>query len=42
MKPFPYVATDHGIGKLQILDHAPEFSLVVLGDFATEDHGDLG
>src|SRR6476660_7079210 len=35
------VATNHRVGKLQILNHGLKFSLVVLGDFAAEDHGDL-
>ena len=35
------VATNHGVGKLQILNDGLKFSLVVLGDLATEDHGDL-
>ena len=35
------VATNHRVGKLQILNHGLKFSLVVLGDFAAEDHGDF-
>ena len=35
------VATNHRVGKLQILNHGLKFSLVVLGNFSAEDHGDL-
>ncbi len=35
------VTTDHWVRKLQILDDGLKLSLVLLGDLATKDHGDL-
>jgi hypothetical protein len=35
------VATNHGVGQLQILDNGLKLSLILLSDLATEDHGDL-
>ena len=35
------MTTDHWVRKLQILDDGLKLSLVLLGDLATEDHGDL-
>ena len=35
------VTTDHWVWKLQILDDSLKLSFVLLGDLATEDHGDL-
>jgi hypothetical protein len=35
------MTTDHWVRKLQILPDGLQLSLVLLGDLATEDHGDL-
>jgi hypothetical protein len=40
-KALSIMTTDHWVWKLQILDDGLKFSLVLLGDLATEDHGDL-
>jgi hypothetical protein len=40
-KALSIMTTDHGVWKLQILDHGLKLSLLLLGDLATEDHGDL-
>ena len=35
------VTADDGIGKIEIFDYGLKLALVLLGDFAAEDHGDL-
>ena len=35
------MTTNHGVWKLQILNNGLKLSLVLLGDLATEDDGDL-
>ena len=40
-KALSIVTTDHWVWKLQILDDGLKLSFVLLGDLATEDHGDL-
>jgi hypothetical protein len=40
-KAFSIMTTDYGVWKLQILDDGLKLSFVLLGDLATEDHGDL-
>src|SRR5215510_11252915 len=35
------VAANNRVGKLKILDDGLKFSLILLSDLATEDHGDL-
>jgi hypothetical protein len=40
-KALSIMTTDYGVWKLHILDDGLQLSLVLLGDLATEDHGDL-
>jgi hypothetical protein len=40
-KALSVMTTDHWVWKLQILDDGLKLSLVLLGDLATEDYGDL-
>ena len=40
-KALSIMTTDHGVWKLQILDNGLKLSLVLLGDLAAEDDGDL-
>src|SRR5437773_12042710 len=35
------MTADHRIGQVEIFDHGLQFTLVLLGHFAPEDHGDL-
>jgi hypothetical protein len=35
------MAANHGVGEINVFDHGLEFSAVLLGKLAAEDHGDF-